>query len=101
MKPDQQAEIVRRLRCATGHLNAVIEMAESGQSCEKVLYQLNAVEAALQAAGFKLLTWHVHQSEAKILASPSPDERATELKRLQSLYSILIKKSDHYNEVIK
>ena len=101
MKPDQQAEIIRRLRCAAGHLSAVIEMAEGGQSCEKVLHQLNAVEAALHIAGFKLLTWHAHQSEAMILASPSPVQRAAELKRLQSLYSILIQNSHHHNEVIK
>src|SRR3970282_1004650 len=54
MKTKQQSEIIRRLRCAAGHLNAVIEMTENGGSCEKVLHQLNAVEAALQAAGFRL-----------------------------------------------
>lgn len=31
MKPDPHAEIIRRLHCAAGHLNAVIEMAEAGQ----------------------------------------------------------------------
>ena len=49
MKPDQQSEIIRRLRCAAGHLNAVIEMTEAGQPCEQVLHQLNAVQAALRA----------------------------------------------------
>ena len=101
MKSNQQVEIIRRLRCAAGHLNAVIEMTENGGSCEKVLHQLNAVEAALQAAGFRLLMLHTHQSEAMILASPSPVQRAAELKRLQSLYSILIQKSDSYSEVTK
>ena len=50
MKPEQPSEIVRRLRCAAGHLNAVIEMTETGQPCEQVLHQLNAVEAALRVA---------------------------------------------------
>ncbi len=101
MKSNQQVEITRRLRCAAGHLNAVIEMTENGQSCEKVLHQLNAVEAALQAAGFRLLMLHAHQSEVMILASSSPVQRAAELKRLQSLYSILIQKSDSYSEASK
>jgi len=101
MKPDQRSEIVRRLRCAAGHLNAVVEMAETGRPCEQVLHQLNAVEAALHAAGFRLLTWHVHQSEATILASPSPVQRAAELKRLQSLYAILMQKSNHHDEATK
>ena len=100
MKQDQQSEIIRRLRCAAGHLNAVIEMAEDGQSCEKVLHQLNAVEAALHIAGSKLLVCHLHQSEAVILASPSPIQRATELKRLQSLYAILIHQSNHNGSVL-
>ncbi len=109
MKPDPQDEILRRLHCAAGHLNAVLKMAESGQPCEKVLYQLNAVEAALHIAGFKLLICQARQSEAMILASSSPAQRAAELKRLQSLYSILLQKSapydsvlpNHYNEAIK
>ena len=100
MKPDSQDEILRRLRCAAGHLNAVIEMAESGQPCEKVLHQLNAVEAALHTAGFKLLICQARQSEAMILASPSPVQRAAELKRLQSLYSILLQKTDHYGSAL-
>ncbi len=95
MKPDRQSEISRRLRCAAGHLNAVIEMIENGQPCEQVLHQLNAVEAALHAAGVMLLTWNVRQREALILASPSPEQRAAELKRLQSLYKILLHPNQH------
>jgi len=34
---DQQSEIIRRLHCAAGHLNAVIEMLEEDRSCEQVL----------------------------------------------------------------
>ncbi len=101
MKPDPQDEILRRLRCAAGHLNAVIQMAESGQPCEKVLHQMNAVEAALHIAGFKLLICQALQSEATILASPSPTQRAAELKKLQTLYALLLQKSNHYSEVAK
>ena len=101
MKSNPQSEITRRLRCAAGHLNAVIVMTENGQPCEKVLHQLNAVESALQIAGLKLLIWHAHQSEAMILASPSPVQRSAELKRLQSLYAILFQKTNNRNEVVK
>ncbi len=101
MKADQQADFVWRLHCAAGHLNAVIEMSEDGQSCEKVLHQLIAVQAALQAAGLRLLKLHAHQSEATILASSSPVQRAAELRKLQSLYAILMQNSARYNEVIK
>ncbi len=88
MKPDPQAEIIRRLRCAAGHLNAVIEMAEAGQPCEQVLHQLNAVQSALSAAGIKIIHCQAQSSQDVILNSPSCNERTAELKRLQSLYRI-------------
>jgi DNA-binding FrmR family transcriptional regulator len=99
MKPDQQSEIIRRLRCAAGHLNAVIEMTEAGQPCEQVLHQLNAVQAALRAAGTKLIICQAQSSQTIILDSPSPKQRISELKRLQSLYTIFMQYSNHHSEV--
>jgi DNA-binding FrmR family transcriptional regulator len=93
MKPDQQSDIIRRLRCAVGHLNAVIEMTESGQPCEQVLHQLNAVQAALRVTGTRLIICHAQNSQAVILDSPSPKQRTSELKRLQSLYTIFMQYS--------
>ncbi len=88
MKPNQQPEILKRLHCAAGHLNAVIEMAASEKPCEQVLYQLYAVQAALDAVGLRVLMCQVKDSETLILNSSSSNERANELKRLQSLYTI-------------
>ena len=99
MKPKQQSEIIRRLRCAAGHLTAVIEMAEAGKSCEQILHQLNAVEAALHAAGIKLIICQVQSSQATILESPSQKQRIAELKRLQSLYTIFLQYPNHHSEV--
>ena len=99
MKPDQQSEIIRRLRCAAGHLNAVIEMTEAGQPCEQVLHQLNAVQAALRAAGTKLIICQAQSSQTIILDSPSPKQRISELKRLQSLYIIFLQYPNHHIEV--
>ena len=86
MKPDQQPDILRRLRCAAGHLNAVIEMTQAGQPCEEVLHQLNAVQAALRVTGGKLIICQAQSSQEIILDSPSPEQRASEMRRLQSLY---------------
>ncbi len=47
MKPDQQFDVIRRLRCAAGHLNSVIEMTEAGPSGRQVFHQLNAEQTAL------------------------------------------------------
>ncbi|MBI5839813.1 MAG: metal-sensitive transcriptional regulator [Chloroflexi bacterium] len=99
MKPDSQFEIISRLRCAAGHLNAVVEMAEAGQPCEQVLHQLSAVQSALHAAGIKLIICQAQISQSVILDSPSPQERLAELKRLQSLYAIFVQHFNHTHEV--
>jgi len=99
MKSNQQAEIIRRLHCAAGHLNAVIEMTNAGQSCEQVLHQLNAVEAALRAVGIKLIICQTRSSQSIILDNPSPTQRIAELKRLQSLYTIFLQYPKHHSEV--
>ncbi len=101
MKPDPQTEILRRLKSAAGHLNAVIEMAEQGQPCEDVLHQLNAVEAALRAASLSMVALRVHTSEAVVLADPSPARRSAELKRLLDLYSIMLRGTAVTYEVSK
>ena len=55
MQAEEQAEIVRRLRSAGGHLEAIIGMLEAGEPCEPILHQLGAVQSALRAAGARLL----------------------------------------------
>ncbi len=91
MKPELDPEIVRRLRCAAGHLNAVIKMTESGKPCEQVLHQLNAVQAALQRAGVKIIECQALSSQDVILNSTSVTQRTAELRHLQSLYTIFVK----------
>jgi len=99
MKPKQQSEIIRRLHCAAGHLNAVIEMAEAGQPCEQVLHQLGAVDAAIRAVGSKLIICQAQSIQSIILNGPSPELRLAELKRLQSLYTIFLQYPKHHSEV--
>jgi DNA-binding FrmR family transcriptional regulator len=99
MKSDQQSEILRRLHCAAGHLNAVIEMTEAQQPCEQVLHQLHAVQAALHRAGVKMIQCQAQSSQEVILNSSSVSQRTEALERLQSLYAILLKYSIHRNEV--
>ena len=99
MKPNQQFEIIRRLRCAAGHLNAVIEMAEADQPCEQVLHQLGAVDAAIRAAASKLMICQAQSIQSIILDSASPKERLAELQHLQALYTIFLHYPNHHIEV--
>ncbi|MGF0116769.1 metal-sensitive transcriptional regulator [Promicromonospora sp. Marseille-Q5078] len=53
---DAQRRIANRLRRARGQLNAVIEAVEEGRSCRDVVTQLSAVSAALDRAGFAVIS---------------------------------------------
>jgi DNA-binding FrmR family transcriptional regulator len=100
MKSDQRTDILCRLRCAAGHLNAITEMIETDRPCDQVLHQLNAVEGALHAVRAKLIMCQIQSIQAAILKSSSREERLAGLHHLQSLYTTCIKYSDHPSEVI-
>ena len=90
MLPEEKDLILKRLRSAEGHLGAVIGMVEAGQNCEKVLNQLHAVEAALQASGRHLLHCQVQQSIDIVSQHPSLEKRSSEIERLVDLYRFLL-----------
>lgn len=92
MELNQQSEIMQRLRSAAGHLNSVIKMAESGQPCDDVLHQLNAVQSALRIIGTKIICCEAETLREDILTSVSLPQGSAELLRLQSLYTIYIQR---------
>ena len=92
-------DITRRLRCAAGHLQAVIEMTETGAPFEQVLHQLNAVRAALHNAGIKIIECQAQSCQELILNSDSVEQRTDELHHLQSLYAVFVQQYSSKNEV--
>ncbi|MBF0308787.1 MAG: metal-sensing transcriptional repressor [Magnetococcales bacterium] len=52
-------EIVTRLKRASGHLIKVIAMIETGEPCEKVAQQLQAVSNALVSAKREYVSDHI------------------------------------------
>ncbi len=55
-----RADALQRLRSARGHLDGVIKMLEERRYCTDVLYQLNAVERALDHSKRAVLDEHLH-----------------------------------------
>lgn len=53
------AEIVKRLKRATGHLDSIITMMESNRSCLELAQQLHAVEKAVANAKKTLIHDHL------------------------------------------
>lgn len=88
MTQDKRTDIQQRLHCAVGHLNAVVQMAETDQTGEEVLRQLHAVGAALQAIGRKVVLHQVEEIESQIRNSASSEERTAQLQRFVPLYGI-------------
>jgi hypothetical protein len=64
-----------------------------------VLHQLGAVDAAIRAAGSKLMICQAQSIQSIILDSSSSKQRLVELKRLQSLYTIFLQYPNHQIEV--
>lgn len=96
---NSHVDITRRLRCAAGHLQSIIEMTETGAPCEQVLHQLNAVRAALHNAGIKIIECQAQSCQEVILNSDSVEQRIDELQHLQSLYAVFVQQYSSKNEV--
>jgi len=68
--PDQpHAAIASRLKRASGHLEAIIEMIEKGKPCTQIAQQLQAVEGAIENAKKALIHDHIsHRLERSLKA---------------------------------
>ena len=85
------AELLQRLRSASGHLQAVIAMVGAGEPCESVLHQLCAVQAAITAARRTLIRCQVQQIASSLLIDSCTETQAKMVVRLTNLYSLYIK----------
>ncbi len=92
----KKQNLVARLLSAQGHLSAVIAMVENDQPCEKVLHQLAAVKAALNAVILQMLRYQLQHSADLIRSDPCPDQRCAELNRILDLYRIFSKDPSFY-----
>lgn len=63
------ANLVKRLRRVSGHLDSVMKMVDDGRSCTEVLQQLSAVIAALNGSRLLLLKSHVNKCIKPALAA--------------------------------
>jgi uncharacterized protein len=59
MPHTQHPAIVRRLKRADGHLQAIINMIEGGRPCLQIAQQLQAVESAIENAKKALIHDHI------------------------------------------
>ena len=86
--PDHpHAAIASRLKRASGHLEAIIEMIEKGKPCTQIAQQLQAVEGAIENAKKALIHDHIsHSLERSLKAAGSKGQAALKDFRLIAKY---------------
>jgi DNA-binding FrmR family transcriptional regulator len=70
LMPDHpHAAIASRLKRASGHLDAIIQMIEEGKPCTQIAQQLQAVEGAIENAKKALIHDHISHGLERALKS--------------------------------
>jgi uncharacterized protein len=70
------SDVVQRLKRASGHLQNVIAMIESGRSCLDIAQQLHAVEKAVGAAKKVLIHDHIDHCLEQAVGPASREAKA-------------------------
>jgi len=70
-------DVVNRLRRATGHLQTIGGMIESGRDCADIAQQLHAVIRALEEAKSTLIHDHIEHCLEDAIGPVSRDQRVT------------------------
>lgn len=84
-----QADLVRRLHCATGHLQGITGMVERGIDCETLVHQTLAVQAALREVNRLILKHHLEVCLAQRWQEANPMIREQDCAEIVALYHLL------------
>ena len=79
MKPSYQASVIRRLKIARGHMDAVVRMVEADAYCPEVMKQLSAVQGSLEQASRLVLRNHLETCVAEAAREGRTEEIVDEL----------------------
>jgi DNA-binding FrmR family transcriptional regulator len=90
MQPEK-SQILWRLQCIEGHLQAVIGMIEQDQPIDQVVCQLLAIRGSAESLLSLLIEQQVQYSLDTLGSITCPELQAQEIRRLVSLYQIYSK----------
>ena len=79
--PQEQKELLKRLRMAEGQIRGIQAMVENDAYCPDILVQVSAVTSALNSFNRELLACHIRGCVAEDIRS-GRDEAADELARM-------------------
>ncbi len=78
---EQMAALIKRVKRASGQLNAVVRMLEEGRPCPDVVTQMSAVSKAVHTAAFTLIASKLQEC----LSDPN-EHHAEATQQLQKLF---------------
>lgn len=87
--PTVQADLLRRLRCAEGHLRAIAGMIETDADCQAVLQQMVAVQGALDEVNRRLVKHYLDDCLSTDLHASDPALRERALEHVVALYQLI------------
>jgi DNA-binding FrmR family transcriptional regulator len=82
-------DLVRRLRCAEGHLRAIAGMIETDADCQVVLRQTLAVQGALCEVNRRLVKHYLDDCLPTDLQVSDPALRERTLENVVALYQLI------------
>jgi DNA-binding FrmR family transcriptional regulator len=84
-------DTLRRLKSIEGHVRGVARMVENDAYCIDLLRQIQAVQAALNKVGTKVLDDHLHSCLITAVRGEDPSERERVLKEIMEVYDMATK----------
>ncbi|MDD4904003.1 MAG: metal-sensitive transcriptional regulator [Candidatus Bipolaricaulis sp.] len=77
--PAVKADVLRRLRTASGHLSGVVRMVDDEVYCVDVLKQIAAVQSSLSKAARALMTSHMKHCVREAVRSDGGETQIDEM----------------------
>jgi CsoR family transcriptional regulator, copper-sensing transcriptional repressor len=87
MDTNNQADIIKRLRYAEGHVRAVAKMVEEGAYCMDIINQNHAVIEALRKVNQLVLDGYLGECALDAVNSKDAAKRKAAVQELVKLYS--------------
>lgn len=81
-----QNDTLHRLKNIEGHVRGVIKMVERGDYCIDVIYQIQAIQSALEKVSYAILEHHLHTCLITALRGEDLAERERVLNEIMDVF---------------
>ena len=86
METKKKADLLRRVKIASGHLKGVEKMIEEDAYCINIIGQVQAIQAALNKVNTLILDDHLHHCVTTAVRGEDPAERERVLGEIANVF---------------